>query len=559
LAARARIGTITGTFTRPGVSKNRRKYTRETVDKAVNRMQTRIADPSGMPVTMLTHHGAGDDSTRIAARVTRVWQLADGTAKWEADIADNAAGHDIAALTGPDNPYLRNVSIRGWWLGDVHTEMVNGIPHDVGDDLEIDGIDFTKNPGVEAARIDSVTLADTSDGLARTPIFESVEEAQVTVEDATTQPYGDVPYADPGYQSDSKKRYPIDTKAHIRAAWAYINKTSNQKPYTTAQVKRIKGRIKAAAKKAGIDVAAETQAITAALTEALEDAWASMRLDNGQGDISVSGYTNDPEMLAQIGKQVGVAALAALTALDPDNDGDIDIPGGDADDSLDDEDDLNELGATGATETNPEGNTMTTNTTVPTAEALAAMTREDRSKALLAMSETDRNAMLPKLSTQQLAEFAAEQVAPPKKTEGSDGGEKKTPDGASAATTENGDAKAPDAERNLTDADVAALAAAIKGGTEPAAAAPADGSTTTETAPDQAAVDKLVDTIAGKVGEKITADVIDKVGKSFARHGGRRGLVATEGATPAKPLHEMSEQELQTFGRDAFEQVLPIS
>lgn len=33
------------------------------------------------------------------------------------------------------------------------------------------------------------------------------------------EPYGSVAYADPGYQSDGKKRYPIDTEAHIRAAW----------------------------------------------------------------------------------------------------------------------------------------------------------------------------------------------------------------------------------------------------------------------------------------------------------------------------------------------------
>src|SRR5215831_8093109 len=41
---------------------------------------------------------------------------------------------------------------------------------------------------------------------------------------AGDKPYGDVKYADPGYQSDGKKRYPIDTEKHIRAAWNYINK-----------------------------------------------------------------------------------------------------------------------------------------------------------------------------------------------------------------------------------------------------------------------------------------------------------------------------------------------
>lgn len=70
------------------------------------------------------------------------------------------------------------------------------------------------------------------------------------------KPYGDVTYADPGYQSDHKKRYPIDTEAHARAAWSYINQSSNARQYSAEQVKAIKGRIKAALKRFGVDVAA---------------------------------------------------------------------------------------------------------------------------------------------------------------------------------------------------------------------------------------------------------------------------------------------------------------
>src|SRR5262249_24580584 len=56
----------------------------------------------------------------------------------------------------------------------------------------------------------------------------------------TSRPYGDVQYADPGYQADKKKRYPIDTVVHIRAAWNYINNTVNATKYTDDQLKRIK-------------------------------------------------------------------------------------------------------------------------------------------------------------------------------------------------------------------------------------------------------------------------------------------------------------------------------
>jgi hypothetical protein len=60
------------------------------------------------------------------------------------------------------------------------------------------------------------------------------------------KPYGDVEYADPGYQDDKKKRYPIDTEKHIRAAWSYINKPKNAGKYSADELKRIKNKIIAA-------------------------------------------------------------------------------------------------------------------------------------------------------------------------------------------------------------------------------------------------------------------------------------------------------------------------
>ncbi len=76
---------------------------------------------------------------------------------------------------------------------------------------------------------------------------------------APAKPYGDVKYADPGYR-DNKKRYPIDTPAHVRSAWAYINQSGNAKLYTPGQREKIKARIAAAAKRFGINLAAEEAA-----------------------------------------------------------------------------------------------------------------------------------------------------------------------------------------------------------------------------------------------------------------------------------------------------------
>jgi HK97 family phage prohead protease len=72
-------------------------------------------------------------------------------------------------------------------------------------------------------------------------------------------PYGNVTYADPGYQKDKKKRYPIDTKEHVKAAWSYISQSDNASSYSAQQLASIKGRIKSAAKKFGISISSNSR------------------------------------------------------------------------------------------------------------------------------------------------------------------------------------------------------------------------------------------------------------------------------------------------------------
>jgi hypothetical protein len=96
-----------------------------------------------------------------------------------------------------------------------------------------------------------------NDSSIRAPWDRSAQEGvQMSMDEtfAATKPYGDVKYADPGYQKDKVARYPVDTPDHIRAAWAYINVPKNAGMYTDEQLADIKGRIKAAAKKAGIEI-----------------------------------------------------------------------------------------------------------------------------------------------------------------------------------------------------------------------------------------------------------------------------------------------------------------
>lgn len=368
----AAIATVTGTAIRPGISKNRRKYTAEAISRMVERAQARIDDPDGMPITMLTHHAADDDSTHIVGQVTRIWQEPDGAAKFEAAIDDTGHGRTIASLADPKGrtkPTLRGVSIRGAWLGKVRRESSDDGPVETGDDLELDGLDYTRKPGVAGAVIDRIERSPSqpreSDGGQRLTITESAPEATVTISEAdasSKQPYGDVQYADPGYQKDKKKRYPLDSKAHAKSAWSYINQADNARLYTSAQLKRIKQRIVKALKGYGVTVATQERWLVepaTQVTEALAECWGMespegtlyLSLTNGPTTVSISSSVLDAHDLDLVGRAAMAGACDALMALDPDMDADIDVPGAepeDIDHGMDDRDEEPEENAPGS-------------------------------------------------------------------------------------------------------------------------------------------------------------------------------------------------------------------
>lgn len=88
-----------------------------------------------------------------------------------------------------------------------------------------------------------------------TPAFEKTED------ETGEKPYGNVTYADPGYQPDHKKRYPLDTAEHVRAAANYFGRDSNRGKYTTAQQQHIDKAIRAAETKFGIDPGSYRQVV----------------------------------------------------------------------------------------------------------------------------------------------------------------------------------------------------------------------------------------------------------------------------------------------------------
>lgn len=452
------IATIGGVALKPGVSKNRRLYTTQHIAKLVTAAQERIR-AGDEPMVMLSHHDAGDDSTRIAAHLTGVSLGEDGSARYTAAIADTAAGRDIASLVDRSGgePHLKGVSIRGHWLGRVRTvKAPDGRDAETADGgMELDGLDFTRSPGVPGAQVDTFAWADgggKTETTERVPIFESVQEARVTTiteeqapaaalteaeramlpaaphilengicvtcagvaeagapmskRTSGTQGTGG-PFADPGYQDDKKQRYQLDTKAHVRAALGFLSQKSNAAKYTPNQLKLVMGRIKAAARKFGIAVSAESAGwsfdapaqVSETLAEYYGDSgcagsW-SVNASNGPVSICLSSYSADPEDLDVILRAAADAACKALAALDPDMDGDIDVPGAPGADTDHDG------GESAPVPDDPE--------TGPAADPAAAMTESEDSE----MTETSTPAAetAPAIDPKVLAEAVAAATA----------------------------------------------------------------------------------------------------------------------------------------------------
>lgn len=181
------------------------------------------------------------------------------------------------------------------------------------------------------------------------------------------KPYGDVTYADPGYQKDGKKRYPLDTKAHVRSALSYINQKDNAAQYTAKQLALVKGRIKAAAKRFGIEVNddesywTERRPVEEFYGDELGSAKFCVSVSNGAVDVVISSYCVDPADLDVVARAAMDGACQALAGLDPDDDGDIDVPGMVGDSVVSPDDDL-ESTATDSKTTPTGGDTSDTTT-----------------------------------------------------------------------------------------------------------------------------------------------------------------------------------------------------
>lgn len=558
------LARITGVAIRPGVSRNHRLYTSENISKLVERATARIA-AGASPITMRTHHGAGDDSTRIVGRVTRIWQDEDGAARYEGEIADAGHGPTIAGLLptseSDTSAALRGVSIRGRWASPPRrTTHDDGSQVETADDLEVDGLDFTANPGVAGAHamvvsaheVPNVPPAPPNSGkswetsvqfglVEAAPDAEIIETADPAPQLTVSERAAPVVYADRGdYLPDGIKRYPLDSRESAKQAWLALRESEIARQYTAAQLKRVRGRVVKALTEFGVHADATAGWLIEAPTRVVAEGYGDepgyggayrICLTNGPTQVSVSCYQLDPHDLDAVGRAAMAGALAAIKAIDPDLDADIDITPTGA-----------ETGpAAPAVETaapvdNPTG-------TTPTAPPIPAETPSEPTDEDEPVADEPNNPTTPAVQAEpdkidKLADVIGRLVAAITPAPAAPA--------AAAAETAPAAPATPVAETAQAPAPVAAPAAV------------------TET--EEARISRLVE-------EQVRTRVQDLV-ESGQLGGSRKGLVATNGdpagqmagtggadvnehglpsSWPNKPLHEYSEQEFSRFASPQLE------
>lgn len=174
----------------------------------------------------------GDSIDRIIGAVTQLKSVPQGL--WfRAGFTKDERGQRARQLAR--DGYLTGVSV-GWLpVHPPQIKAIGGKAVQIIGEARVHEISLTPIPANEKAQLAEVKSLDTKAGDA-------------------TKPYGDVAYADPGYQDDGQKRYPLDTEAHCRAAWSYINQADNAAKYSADELALIKGRIRAALKRYGVQV-----------------------------------------------------------------------------------------------------------------------------------------------------------------------------------------------------------------------------------------------------------------------------------------------------------------
>jgi hypothetical protein len=160
-APKARIARLKVRWLQNGAkSKNGRIYPPETVQRLVQSGQDAIRNGDAQQLTCFSSHAAADndDVFQLTGMPREIWQEGEDAFAW-LDIADTSAGRDMVSLA--KGGYLRKMSLRA---RNAMLEMQPGydMPVVTGDNIQLEGMDFTTRAGIEVADIQGVLTENVS-------------------------------------------------------------------------------------------------------------------------------------------------------------------------------------------------------------------------------------------------------------------------------------------------------------------------------------------------------------------------------------------------------------
>jgi hypothetical protein len=168
-------------------SLNNRIYPAETVNRLIASGQRKLSDANALPITcFLSHADADNDHTpALIGRATKIWR--EGSKGMALiDLADTQPARDaLGLLVGK---YIRTESLRAS-NAELRTDSRYDVPVVGGDAIELDGIDLTNYPGLEAcARVQQIQIAESANQKT-TPLTEvfDITPSAVTLHEVYSQ------------------------------------------------------------------------------------------------------------------------------------------------------------------------------------------------------------------------------------------------------------------------------------------------------------------------------------------------------------------------------------
>lgn len=137
------------------ISRNGRQYPAETVSRLVSTGQNAIS--SGQIINAYICHGVAEEDNPlvVSGKATQIYKEGNG-AYALFDIPDTNTGRDMVSLL--NGGYIPpTMSLRA---SNAEMQVIKGkgLPQVVGNNIALDGIDFTARPGIEDARIEHIML-----------------------------------------------------------------------------------------------------------------------------------------------------------------------------------------------------------------------------------------------------------------------------------------------------------------------------------------------------------------------------------------------------------------